>query len=484
MRKRTLFFLGLIVLVSGALSFLMLTRGHPWWDDFASYVMQAKSLLTWTMGDFVRHNTFTIQNSSFPPGPVAYPWGFPLLLAPAYAIFGLNPLALKLVSVVFYGVFLVAFYGLARTRLDETESLLLTGVLAVPPALLAANDLILSDIPFLACSTLSLVLADRFSRSETSPDFAQGFVLGAVTFLAVFLRTTGVLLLAPLALSLLAAFWPDWLAALKKASIPLVTLGVLLAVQVALFPGGQESYFSHFSMLTPGRLLDNLFYYLWLPAWVFDKIPGGATIYPLLLVFVCFSLTIHLRRDAALHAYSLLTVLLFIVWPERQGLRFLYPVLPMLFISAFDGMKLAAARLKADWQPRAQWVISGFWALLLLVFLGFSGFSAAVNLASGRAINGPFDASSNQMFAFVREKTPAESVIVFMRPRAMRLFTDRDSFMTERCEDLSKGDYVVLHEKMGSVGQIAPEEISACPLPQPLELVFNNKRFTVYKILP
>src|SRR5512133_3285441 len=122
MSKRNLFSLILIALISSALSFFMLTRGHLWWDDFASYVMQAKSILSWSMGDFVRHNAFTVENSSYPPGPVAYPWGFPLLLAPVYAIFGLNPLALKLVGIFFYAVFLVVFYFLARTRLTDTES--------------------------------------------------------------------------------------------------------------------------------------------------------------------------------------------------------------------------------------------------------------------------------------------------------------------------------------------------------------------------
>ena len=482
MSKRSLFILGLIVLASGALSFFTLTRGHLWWDDFASYVMQAKSILAWTMDDFMRRNAFTVQNSSYPPGPVAYPWGFPLLLAPVYAVFGLNPLALKLVSLAFYIVFLVAFYFLARTRLADTESLLLTGVLSVLPALLAANDLIQSDIPFLAFSTLSLVLADRFSRSAKSPDFALGFALGITAFMAFFMRTTGILLLAPLGISLLIASWPGWLAAIKKAIIPMLTFGILLVIQLALFPGGQESYFSHFSMFTPQRLLDNALYYLWLPSWTFDQIPGGVVLYPILAVFVLVSLFNHLRRDAALHAYSLLTILLFIVWPERQGLRFIYPVLPFLFISAFDGMKLVSARLKADWQQPAQGIVSGFWGLILIVALIVSADSAYRNVAGGREINGPFDSYSNQMFSFIREKTPAHSIIIFMRPRALRLLTNHDSFMTENCADLAKGDYVAIHEKMGDVGQIPPEQITSCNPALRLDVVFNNKRFTVYKI--
>jgi len=482
MSKRSLFVLGLIALSASTLSFFMLTRGHVWWDDFASYVMQAKSLLTWSMDDFVQHNTFTVENSSYPPGPVAYPWGFPLLLAPVYAIFGLNPLALKLVGIAFYAVFLVAFYFLARTRLTETESLLLTGVLAVLPALLAANDLIQSDIPFLAFSTLSLVLIDKFSRSTKSPEFAVGLTLGLASFMAFFLRSTGILLLAPLGLALLIEVWPNWQSVLKKALIPLLTWGVLLVLQVALFPGGQESYFSHFSMFTPQRLLENALYYLWLPSWTFAQIPGGVILYPILAIFLLVSLSTYLRRDAALHAYSLLTILLFIAWPERQGLRFIYPVLPFLFISAFDGMNLVSARLKTEWRQPAQWIIRGFWGLILAAALTVSAGRAYSNAAGGREINGPFDSYSNQMFAFLREEPPAESVIIFVRPRALRLFTEHEAFMTENCADLVKGDYIAIHEKMGNVGQIPPEQVTSCNPTVSLEVVFNNKRFTVYKI--
>jgi hypothetical protein len=157
-------------------------------------------------------------------------------------------------------------------------------------------------------------------------------------------------------------------------------------------------------------------------------------------------------------------------------------VLPFLFISAFDGMKLAVTRLKADWQKTAQGLFSGFWGLILVVSLFVSADAAYANIASGREINGPFDSYSNQLFSFIREKTPVESVIIFMRPRALRLFTNHDSFMTENCADLPKGDYIAIHEKYGDIGQIAPEQVTSCNPAVKLEIVFNNKRFTVYKV--
>ncbi|GAB4491517.1 MAG: hypothetical protein Fur0016_23140 [Anaerolineales bacterium] len=481
MTKRHLFILILIVLTAALLSFTMLTRGHPWWDDFASYVMQARAILNGDMDEFVRRNAFTVQNSSYPPGPVAYPWGYPLLLAPVVALFGIHPLALKLVGVAFYALFLVVFFLLARTRLAENESFLLLGVLAVNPMLLQANDLILSDIPFLVVSTLGVLLIDRWSKK--SPDFLLGLAISLTIFSATFLRTNGILLFIPLTVALLVRYGTNWKPALQQLLPPLVVFGLLYLAAAWIFPNGQDSYLSHFSMFNLPRLWGNFLFYLWLPSWTFNGIPGGVIFYPILAVFLLFSGFTHWKRDLAIHAYSLATLGLFILWPERQGLRFIYPVLPFLFIFAFDGLNLAIERLPTDWQSLAPRAATGFWGLLLLLSFATSVYLAWGNLSANREINGPFDEFSYDLYEFIRDETPADAVIVFVRPRAMRLFTDRDSFMTTRCEDLPRGNYAAIHEKIGDVGQISPEQITSCPSVT-LQEIFNNRRFTVYRINP
>ena len=55
-------------------------------------------------------------------------------------------------------------------------------------------------------------------------------------------------------------------------------------------------------------------------------------LYPIIPIFGLISVIKRGARDLPIHGYSLATTVLFIVWPERQGLRFLYPVLPFLFM--------------------------------------------------------------------------------------------------------------------------------------------------------
>lgn len=474
--RRGWFILVVILILAGLLAFFSLTRGHPWWDDFAGYMLQTRSILSWNMLQEVQRNTFTVETSSYPPGPAAYPWGFPLLLLPVYALFGLNPLALKMVAVFFFLAFLLSFFLLARTRLSESQSLLLVAILAFAPVFVAAQDLILSDIPFLFFSTLALFFIEKGKGSGTKWGLFSGFLI----FMASFLRTNGIILFVPLLMPVLLLERVGWKAFVKRVTPTIFSFGFLYSLQLLIFPGGQGSYFSHFSMFNLPRLFENLFYYLWLPAWLFDRIPAGFALYPLLLILAFISLTEFWRRDLSLHAYGFFTMLAFIVWPERQGLRFIYPILPFLLISAFEGIEIVINRLPSEKQGLVRNGVFGFWGLVVLVCLGVSSLSAAQNMAAGRDINGPFDQYSNQMYSYIREQTDPASVIVFMRPRALRLFTGRQAFMTEDCSDLSQGDYIVLHQKMESNGQVSPDEILSCSPASRLQETFRNKRFLVY----
>ena len=82
-----------ISLIIGAAS---LTRGHQWGDDFAWYILQAKSILHGTTDEFMAQSVFTNSQSTTHLGPLAYPWGYPLILTPAYALKGISPLGLLL----------------------------------------------------------------------------------------------------------------------------------------------------------------------------------------------------------------------------------------------------------------------------------------------------------------------------------------------------------------------------------------------------
>src|SRR5919198_1130655 len=118
MHNRFLFIMILVSFVIGASS---LRRGHEWGDDFAWYILQAQTILNGTTDQFMQTSTFTNHESTTYVGPLAYPWGYPLILTPAYAIKGINPLALKIPTLFFYAGFLICLYIVFKDRLTETE---------------------------------------------------------------------------------------------------------------------------------------------------------------------------------------------------------------------------------------------------------------------------------------------------------------------------------------------------------------------------
>ena len=244
-------FIVVIIAVSLMLGASMLTRGHQWGDDFAWYILQAKSIWNGTTNEFIKQSAFTNDQSTTYVGPLAYPWGYPLLLVPSYAIKGIHPLALKLPSLFFYTGFLACLYLLMKARLSGAESLLLVSLFAFNPLLLQFLDQILSDIPYLFFSTLSLWLVTKEGKHSTQ----QNILIGVSIFLVTFLRATGILLLGCF---LLVEFFRsinyrrDWGAVRQVVLDSLavcVSFILLWALNSVLFPGGGDSYLSQYSGL-------------------------------------------------------------------------------------------------------------------------------------------------------------------------------------------------------------------------------------------
>ncbi len=490
---RTFLLLGGIVLASGILGASMLTRGHDWGDDFAAYLLQARSLATGTIGDFVRGSLFSFNASSFKYGPVAAPWGFPLLLAPVYSLFGLKLLALKSVLTACYLAFLVVFFLLARTRLTQAQSLVATALLAFNPSLLQSQNSILSDLPFLFISTLSLWLIERYRQQlpASASRLAPGLVIGTSICLAAFVRPNGILLFLPLALAQWTAFPAEsWrrgkcLPTAASAGLPYIVAGALYAVQAAVLPNlfyAQPPF--NFSWQTSG---DNVLYYLQLPWNLFGGGALGGLLYAALLALLVMGIASCKRADLPLLSYALATFLLFVAYPYQQGLRYLFPIIPVLVILAMKGAASLLGWAQAPRQTGARAAIYLLGSGLLVASIYVSGTEAVNNLEQGRSPGGgwaagPFSPASQAMFSFLRQETPQDTKIAFFKPRAMRLLTGRDSFLTTNCTALLKADYVVLVNDDHLAFQIPPDQIAQCTPQVDLELVYRQQSFIAYQV--
>jgi hypothetical protein len=477
-----------IVLLAILLAFALLTRDHEWGDDWASYVMQAVAIAQGDTADFLARNAFTMRESTHFLGPDAYPWGFPVFLAPFTLACGpLNIFCLKFLNLIFWALFLWALHIFLARRLPPLESSLILAIFAASPVLLQFVDIVQSDIAFLFFSTLALVLVERINNS-----LYEKALLGLVIFLAFFVRTNGLLLLPTLFLTQAFAYFQtqprlklDPKRILTNDLVPYYVFGLLALANFLLFPAGDGLHFARLSVISPASLAANLSMYFSLPAAFFEPLPHALIVYGILLPFFLGGLTPHFKRDFHIVAYLLLSFALFILWPETQGIRFLFPLLPFFVYFAYQGMTATSFALTERFQLAGLWLTRGFWLVILAVFAWTSLSAARDNLAQGRGPYGnAFDPVSIEMFEFVKSETPADSVIAFYKPRALRLFTDRNSLLVDRCDALPLAKYVVLRKSRGAVDQVSPDEIEACNPSVQVTRVFVNDKFAVYQISP
>lgn len=478
MRGKLLPILILISLVIGAST---LRRGHEWGDDFAWYIVQAKSILQGSLDEFMEQSAFTNQQSTTHLGPLAYPWGYPLILVPAYAIKGISPLALKLPGLFFFAGFLVCLHLLMKIRLSETESLLLVSLFGFNPLLLQFLDQILSDVPFLFFSTLTLWLMTLDGKRGA----LHQALIGASIFFTAFLRVTGILLLGCF---LIVEFFRllnnrrDRVAAIEivKGSLIVCFVFILLwAVNLLLFPSGGESYFSQYTGLleTARRFIPGYFNVFSL---FFGETSGWKYVYYIVIIFFLLGAWDRRKQEPIFILFFAFWMIVHITYPYWQGPRYIFPLLPIFIYFAFQGMKFLIGNLPDAYRLTGQRIFYGFWILIAGVFLLRSTANAFLNLQNDRAINGPFDPYSMEVYDYIKEETPPESVVIFFKPRVMVMMTGHPTIMSTECDRMLKGDYLVLSRKVGENQQITPEEIDLCSLP--LDQVLRNNRFVVYKI--
>ncbi len=478
--------LALLLFVTALLGTSMFTRGHTWGDDFAAYIGQAQSIVRGDMNGFVRRNAFTVTQSSHEPdhqmGPAAYPWGFPLMLTPVYAFTGISPLGMKLPGLLAYLGFLLAFFFWTKTRFTPTESLVAVSLFGFNPGLLHALDNIGSDIPFLFLSTLVILIADRYTRAD-DPRRRQILAawMGVTIFAATFVRTQGLLLLGAVLLWQAIRFLTGRETRRRtviEALITVASFGMLWGAAALIFPGGQTSYLSLYEDFSMSIVYRNISLYSLLFGDFFMGLPGSTFIFGLFVVLFFIGLAARWKNDLLVMLYAGLYLLVLWSWPEWQGYRMIFPLLPVFIYFAFWGIKVLL-RLERG-QAIAQKFVGAFLLLMVATFAVKAGINAYGNLRAGREINGPFDPYSMEMYNFIKEQTSPESVIVFFKPRALRLMTDHNALALTECTRLPEGDYLALSKKVGENLQIPPERIKECNLP--LDKVFENRRFVVYRV--
>lgn len=107
---------------------------------------------------------------------------------------------------------------------------------------------------------------------------------------------------------------------------------------------------------------------------------------------------------------------IYLIWVSFQGMRFLFPILPFLLLFFWEGIQAVFP------SPNKQKII-----LLLLLGSSLSQSLFTSYYYWHKDTNEAYSQELQELYQFIQQTTPKNAIIVFHKPRALRLFTGRNA---------------------------------------------------------
>jgi hypothetical protein len=410
LERRYVLGLSLVIVSSSALALLCIHKGHNWGDDFAQYIEQARAINNHSLDSYLQINRYAMDHSDHVVGPYLSPNGFPLLIAPVYKLFGLNLVALKVWCALFFLGSLVLLCLVFRNRVaNKSHIIILVAVIGLNPDFLSFSDQILSDFPFLFFTVLSIVLV------ESGESYTSRVASGLCICVAYMIRDVGLALLPLLLIYQLQN--GDWRKNIYRSMIPWIAFGAGVVLYKLGLPGDASRQVSMMHQVSLASVYYNLGYYIGL---ICDFISHTYLSKYIMAVpvFGLMLLGMYKKRSEDLHiiVYVLLVFSSYIVWPFRQGIRYVFPILPFLVYFLVVGV-LAVT-------PKNVVFRSAGYAVLTLYLLGGVRSALQFSRVPTDAVTTP---EMQSIYSYITGNIPEDQIIVFYKPRALRLFTGRNA---------------------------------------------------------
>jgi hypothetical protein len=482
--------LGVVVLTGAILAINLHRNGHNEGDDFALYLRQARSIFDGDTAQVVADNRFAVLNSDYGFSPIAYPWGFPLLLSPFVKLWGLDYGRLKLVEVACFCTWIVLVHGIVRRRVGRGVAIAIAAVLATAPMLLAHTDQLLSEYPHAMVLAIWVWWLDRVLRR--SPLIGAGtrqlVTLGVLGAAVYNVRRESIILFGVILVTQLVE-----LVRARRARPPAPVPWLTVATPHLAFLGS----IVFFQLLIPSMLIpDNGDS----PGYVLERMGDftgvltqqlGIGEHPLignliLLLAVAGMVVGCLERprlDVPLAALTVLTALTVSTHFRILG-RYYFQIVPFILYFAAAAIIAGVQALRSAEVRRAAAAV----AMLPLAFLVAVH---VVNLpsdladvrdfnAAGRQQSGPTNPDVAAIFDAVAQYTEPTATVGYYRARTMTLYTDRRSIQTLSIDRMIQHADYFAQQRIWSYFQ--PNVTEADALARGMVEVWSNSRWILWKL--
>lgn len=493
----------LLTLLTFTLGMGMLHNGHIWGGDFSEYIAQGIAIAEGTVDRQVANNTWIVSHTYVGLGPTAYPWGLPLLLSGLYKLFGFNLFAFKIVGLLSATLLTPVVFSYFRKRFSVGTTFLLTGLFAVHLQILNRVNSIISDVPFLVVSMIALLCAENLLKADQK---RRAYLWGALTGIAFswgyMVRTNGLIWpVALLCVQMLAVFRKSrgFLGRVGSLSseydcrfvfaqiLPYLLFIAVCVVTNRYLPRGDGSYMDMFSQLSLSSAMKTVKYFTGISR--IEKIAnpvirialsGGSVC---LVGWIVALIIRNIKKETLSVVYLIGNLMMLLVWPNANELRFLYPVTPLLACLSVLLIKELRERFCPVRFKRAFSVLgTACLALCVAVSLMQTARVCVGNLKADRVFDqDAFAATSRDMYDFVTESTPENARVVSFKPRVFYLMTGRIGYDARRYngETLSDADYLIVKNSEKRID----DELTAGTNPGVrLIQIYGNKDLTLYRI--
>lgn len=470
-------------------------EGHNWNGDFAQLIHHAKNI---SEGKNYQEIHYIINPYNW-LSPITYPPVLPVLLAPVYFFFGINLTAMKLLMIACFATSIIVINKVYKKDLAQISLLILTVAVGFNPHYWDFKDRILSEFPFLLFSFLSLLLMQRCYMSQRPGDNRLlPVLLGITMYLTYGTREIGIVL----PLTVLAFEVINYRRLTRTFLISFVIFSSFVAIQNYVLKNdyfsselqqqlsrleigksnGVQSHFGlininidHISHQIHGYLYHTRAFF----SWSSKHLLGSVMFYFIGLSSVVGFFITLMKRCSVLEIYPVGYIAVLLLFSGEPRMRYLIPIIPFLFYYVLIGIE----SFNAFGARRNSSIILSF---ILVLIIGLYAYNF-VSVDYGPIKQGPSTRESTEMFSFISNTTKADDLIIFVRPRVLSLFTQRDASSIPRRDDPEfliryldtiGADYVISGEIDGE------KDFMKLLIDQRSHLfnkVFQNKIYTIYR---
>lgn len=489
-----------LLVLWAALPWMSLSVG--WGDDQAAYISDGIALSEGKFDEKIK------LNSLMHPSPLTgqdrgetrvYVWGYSLMQALVYRLVGFDRvdyhtvIYYQLPGIICLCLLSAVLYLWFRRSFGIVPSFVMSLFFCYNNQIMQNLRIMYSDVPFLFFAVLCFWISEIHTERICAgiPSLPLAIVFGLSLWYCCEIRVNGMAVAAMLALGQLLGYVRA--EKNRRNLIMLLLPFILLAALKFIF----ESFILYPStpdvgetvLGQPQLMMDNLRLYLDnLLLWIVDfpLIPGGPLMPVVKLAMYVFlglfllGAVLGFREKAHYFILTLGTFALLLMLKYNQGVRYFFPVLPLMMMFAFTGLECIWQKLNPhiSFRPGNALHKASAAALLgLCVLVTVQTSTVGKDIRKAEPV-GAYSNDAIEMYSYLQSNTPPDSVIAFIKPRFLYLNTQRLSFVPMlNGHDIQLADYYLCdlyysateYEQLLVSGTVLEEE-------------FSNSTFVLYKV--